>query len=97
MVLANYDAPNQEAEQLKVFDKLTPIFYQLDVAEDTTFIWGGDFNMIFDIDLDADGGSPILYLKSVSKVLPVMFETYVTFIGLEILIVSIIHGEGNHL
>ena len=30
--------------------------------------------MIFDIDLDADGGSPKLYIKSVSKLLSVMSE-----------------------
>ena len=49
-------------------------FDQLDIAEDTTFRWGGDINMIFDIDLDEDGGSPELYIKSVSKLLPVMSE-----------------------
>ena len=58
-VLINYYAPNQEAEQLMVFDHLTYILDQLDIAQDTVFIWGGgDFNMTFDIDLDADGGSP---------------------------------------
>ena len=30
--------------------------------------------MILDIDLDADGGSPKLYIKSVSKLLSVMSE-----------------------
>ena len=29
--------------------------YTIVIAEDTTFIWAGDFNMTFDIDLDADG------------------------------------------
>ena len=74
VVLISYHVPNQEAEQLKVLDRLTHILDQLDIAEDTTFIWGGDFNMIFDIDLDADGGSPKLYIKSVSKLLLVMSE-----------------------
>ena len=72
VVLVNYYAPNQEAEQLKVLDRLTHILDQLDIAQNTTVIWGGDFNMIFDIDLDADGRSPKLYIKSVSKLLSVM-------------------------
>ena len=74
VVLINYYAPNQEAEQLKVLERLTHILDQLDIAQDTTFIWGGDFNMIFAIDLDADGGSPNLYIKSVSKLLSIMSE-----------------------
>ena len=64
VVLINYYAPNQEAEQLKVLERLTHILDQLDIAQDTTFIWVGDFNMIFDIYLDADGRSPKLYIKS---------------------------------
>ena len=55
VVLINYYAPNQEAEQLEVLDKLTHILDQLDIVHDTTFIWGRDFNMIFDIDLDTEG------------------------------------------
>ena len=74
VVLINYYAPNQEGEQWKVFDRLTHIFDQLGIVEDTTFIWGGDFDMIFDIDLDTDGGSPELYIKSVSNLLSVMSE-----------------------
>ena len=74
VVLINYYAPNQEAEQLKVLDRLTHILDQLDIGQDTTFIWGGDFNMIFDIGLDADGGFPKMYIKSVSKLLSVMSE-----------------------
>ena len=76
VVLVNYYALNQEAEQLKVLDRLTHIFDQLDIEEDTTFIWGGEFNMIFYIDPDADGGSPKLYIKSVSKLLSVMSQIY---------------------
>ena len=74
VVLINYYAPSQEDEKLKVLDRLTHILDQLDIAQDTTFIWGEDFNMIFDIDLDADGGSPKLYINSVSKLLSVMSE-----------------------
>ena len=74
VVLINYYAPDQEVEQIKVLDRFTHILDQLDITEDTTFIWGGDFNMIFDIDQDADGGSLKLYIKSALKLLSVMFE-----------------------
>ena len=40
------------------------------------FISGGDFNLCFDIDLDADGGSPKLKVKSVSELLSMMSENH---------------------
>ena len=53
---------------------LTPVINQLEITANTRFLWGGDFNTIFDISLDADGGSPQLYIKSVAKVLSMMSE-----------------------
>ena len=58
VILVNYYAPNVESEQLKVLDELAHIFNQLQTSENTTFIWGGDFNLFFDVDLDAERGSP---------------------------------------
>ena len=55
-------------------DELGHIFNQLQISENTTFIWGGDFNLFFDIDLDAEGGSPKLKIKSLSKLLSIMPE-----------------------
>ena len=57
MVLLNYYAPNEENDQLKVLDDLNHILDNIDIYEDTVLIWGGDFNLIFDIRLDVDGGS----------------------------------------
>ena len=74
MVLVNYYAPNYEAEQVKLFEDLTGIFDQLNISENTKFISGGDFNLTFDINLDADGGSPKLHIKSTSKLLLMMSE-----------------------
>ena len=45
VILVNYYAPNVESEQLKVLDELAHIFNQLQTSENTTFIWGGDFNL----------------------------------------------------
>ena len=74
VILVNYYAPNYEAEQVKRFEDLTGIFDWLNMSENTKFIWGGDFNLTFDINLDADGGSPKLYIKSTSKLLSMMSE-----------------------
>ena len=45
VILVNYYAPNVESGQLKVLDELAHIFDQLQTSENTTFIWGGDFNL----------------------------------------------------
>ena len=64
IILVNYYAPNVESEQLKFLDELNHIFNSFEIAENTVFIWGGDFNMIFDTTLDADGGFPKLKINS---------------------------------
>ena len=62
----------RRTRSVKILNELNCIFDQLQVKEDTQFIWGGDFNVVFDTVLDADGGSPKLKLKSVSKLLSIM-------------------------
>ena len=74
VILVNYYSPNVESEQLKALEELGHIFNQLQISENTTFIWGGDFNLFFDIDLDAEGGFPKLKIKSLSKLLSMMPE-----------------------
>ena len=74
VILVNYYAPNIESEQLKVLDELAHIFNQLQTSDNTMFIWGGDFNLFFDVDLDAEEGSPKLKIKSLSKLLSMMSE-----------------------
>ena len=46
----------------------------LDPDQDTQIIWGGDFNVIFDTNLDADEGNPQLKLNSVTKLLSMIAE-----------------------
>ena len=41
---------------MKILDEITHIFDKIETSENTTFIWGGDFNLFFDINLDVDGG-----------------------------------------
>ena len=57
-VPVNYYAPNEEGAQLPVLSRINKIIQNLETEEDTTTIWGGDFNLLFDVQLDADGGSP---------------------------------------
>ena len=73
-ILVNYYALNYETDQLKLQEEPSYIFDQLDTAENTTLIWGGDFNAIFDTYLDANGGTPKLHVKSVSKLHLLMSE-----------------------
>ena len=53
----NYYAPNEETDQLKVFDNLNIYLDDTEVTRDTALIWRDDFNLIFDVILDVDGGS----------------------------------------
>ena len=43
------------------------IISRRELESDTRFIFGRDFNIIYDVKLDADGGSPSLKLSSISK------------------------------
>ena len=72
--LVNHYAPNEEGAQIPVLSKINEIIQNLETEEDTTTIWGGDFNLFFDVQLDADGGSPKLKLYSVCRLLRIMSE-----------------------
>ena len=72
VIFVNYYVPNNEADQVKLLNDLIHVFDELEITGNTRLLWGGNFNTIFNISLDADGGSPQLYIKSVSKLLSVM-------------------------
>ena len=74
IVLVNYYAPNNEAEQVKILEELNRIFYTFDNHEDTKYTWGGDYTMILNNHLDADGGSPAIKIKSAAKLLSMMSD-----------------------
>ena len=46
---------------------LNDIISRIELESDTRFIFGGDFNIIYDVKLDTDSGSPSLKLSSISK------------------------------
>ena len=45
-----------------------------DIKEDCKTVVGGDFNIIFDKHLDADGGSPCLKVGIIKKLMDIMSE-----------------------
>ena len=53
----NHYAPNEEGAQIPVLSKINEIIQNLETEKDMTTIWGGDFNLFFDVQLDADGNS----------------------------------------
>ena len=59
-MLINYYGPNLETQQVSVLDELTKVLSNLELKENTNLILGGDFNLILNLNLDADGGNPTL-------------------------------------
>ena len=66
-VLINYYVPNLETQQVSVLDKLTKVLSNLELKENTNLILGGDFNLILNLNLDADGGNPTLKSNSMKS------------------------------
>ena len=57
-LFVNLYAPNKINEQSTLFDEVSEELDNFCLAEDCNIIMGGDFNVIFDIDLDGNGGNP---------------------------------------
>ena len=54
-VLINCYAPNTETGQIKTFQDLTNHLSDLDADPESNYIFGGDWNLIFDTALDSMG------------------------------------------
>ena len=59
--------PNLETQQVSVLDELTKVLSNLELKENTNLILGGDFNLILNLKLDADGGNPTLKSNSMKS------------------------------
>ena len=57
IILINYYAPNDKNGQFQVLNEIQGKLDLLDRNQDTQIIWDGDFNVIFDTKLEADGGT----------------------------------------
>ena len=58
VVIVNYYTPNDEPSQVETLTKIDSHIRSLKLEDNTTFLFGGDFNMYFDTKLNADGGNP---------------------------------------
>ena len=66
-MLINYYVPNLETQQVSVLDELTKVLSILELKENTNLILGGDFNLILNLKLDADGRYPTLKSNSMKS------------------------------
>ena len=66
-VLINIYNTNNELDQVKTFTDLSEILERVDNIQNKNIIFVGDFNIIFDSFLDAQGGNPILKKHTVAK------------------------------
>ena len=73
-LIINLYADNDEAGQLVTFAKLESLLESFHIKEERKTILGGDFNIIFDKRLDADGGSPCLKVETIQKLIDIMSE-----------------------
>ena len=59
-LFVNLYAPNKTNEQSIFFDEIREELDKICTADDCNIVIGGDFNVIFDPDLDGNGGNPKL-------------------------------------
>ena len=67
-LLINIYNDNIEADQVKTLEDLKASMHDIDIEQECKIVSGGDYNLIFDINLDSSGGKPCLKLSSVSNV-----------------------------
>ena len=73
-IIINYYAPDKGNDQLLVLNEINQAIDELDVEQNTQIIWGEDFNISFDLQLDTDGGNPKLKAKSMTKIMSIMSD-----------------------
>ena len=66
-VLTNYYGPNDETGQVNVLKKLAIKLKEINTDENTQYILGGDWNLVFDKSLDAMGGTRSLKYRSLKE------------------------------
>ena len=55
-LLANLYNPNKEPQQIEVMDNFISVIKSVDKDYECDIVLGGDFNFIFNTDLESDGG-----------------------------------------
>ena len=70
-VLINICNPNTETEQSKILDDLLDFIEDVENINNKKIIFGGDFNLFFDQNYDALGGTPTYKKRSLAKVIQI--------------------------
>ena len=73
-LIINPYADNDQAGQLVTLAKLESLLKSFEINEEHKIILGGNFNIIFDTHLDADGGSPCLKVGTIQKLMDIISE-----------------------
>ena len=73
-VLINYYAPNLETEQVSVLNDILRKLTNFEISDYAKIIFGGDFNMILNLNLHADGGNPSLKSNSINVLNKILSE-----------------------
>ena len=73
-LIINLYADNDQAGQLVTLTKLESLLESFEINEERKIILGGNFNIIFDTHLDADGGSPCLKVGTIQKLMDIISE-----------------------
>ena len=68
-LLINFYNPNTEREQLTTIKNLNNLLKDFEDFHDKKVIFAGDFNLIFDKNLESAGGSPLLKKHSLSEII----------------------------
>lgn len=74
ILLINIYQPNDEKGQVETLHEIISEVNKLDLQADTPIIWGGDFNAIFDTNLDASGDNPSLKVKTLEVLDTIMTD-----------------------
>ena len=69
IIFINLYNANTEIEHLKTFDALENLLEDFEILPDKNIIFGGDFNLFFDQDLEASGGTANLKHKSIARII----------------------------
>ena len=74
MIRVNCYAPNTETGQIKTFQDVANRLNDLDADPECNYIFGGDWNLIFETTMDSMGGSPKLKEKSIFHLQSIMSD-----------------------
>ena len=73
-LLINTYSPNDENSQVETVNEIFLKVNELEIPLDTFIIWGGDFNITFDLKLEAFGGNPTLKVKTIQIIKELLTE-----------------------